>query len=122
MEKNNLKHSDNYSETAGVASNSLEEGSSKVIVEDWQYTKEGLAFWLNNMPDKSTEHFKAKLDSTPIFAGYAFVVSMVSMYIQWFCFNIENRFLKLLFKYRSNTDLSYMRNISFRNIIYCILI
>ena len=46
-----------------------------------KYTKEGLALWLNNMPERSVEHFKAKIDeSTPIFAGYTFVICMVSLY------------------------------------------
>lgn len=64
-------------DSSATSSNSGD-GSVLTSGDDWQYTKEGLSFWLNNMPEKSTEHFKAKLDSTPIFAGYAFVVSMVS--------------------------------------------
>lgn len=44
---------------------------------DSAYSKVGLAMWLNNQPDQAERHFKARLHRTPIFAGYAFIVSMV---------------------------------------------
>lgn len=53
--------------------------SNKPISES-EYTKEGLALWLNNMPERSELHFKENLERTPIFAGYVFVLSMVSTY------------------------------------------
>ncbi len=46
-------------------------------VTDVEYAKRGLALWFNNRPEESEEFFKLKLDSTPIFAAYSFVVCMV---------------------------------------------
>lgn len=51
--------------------------SSSAAPSDSEYAKVGLAMWLNNAPDRAEQHFRAKLQSTPIFAGYAFTVSMV---------------------------------------------
>lgn len=44
---------------------------------DVEYAKKGLALWFNNKPEEAEEFFKLKLDSTPIFAAYSFVVCMV---------------------------------------------
>lgn len=44
---------------------------------DVEYAKKGLALWFNNKPEESEEFFKLRLDSTPIFAAYSFVVCMV---------------------------------------------
>lgn len=54
---------------------------------DVEYAKKGLALWFNNKPAEAEEFFKLKLDSTPIFAAYSFVVCMVCMRL-WFCFSI----------------------------------
>lgn len=59
------------SSSSSVASSSLD------ALTDSDYAKVGLAMWLNNAPDRAEQHFRAKLQSTPIFAGYAFTVSMV---------------------------------------------
>lgn len=48
------------------------------LLSDSQYTLDGLRLWLNNKPKQSQEHFKLKIDSTPIFAGYTFILCMVS--------------------------------------------
>lgn len=63
------------SAAADVASTSA---PSEPFENDSAYSKAGLAMWLNNTPDRAEQHFRARLDSTQIFAGYAFVVSMVS--------------------------------------------
>lgn len=44
---------------------------------DAEYAKEGLVLWFNNKPKESEEFFKLRLESTPIFAAYSFVVCMV---------------------------------------------
>lgn len=47
---------------------------------DAEYAKKGLALWFNNKPAESEEFFKLRLDSTPIFASYSFVVCMVRLF------------------------------------------
>lgn len=54
------------------------ETRATATLSDSEYAKVGLAMWLNNAPDRAEQHFRDKLESTPIFAGYAFIVSMVS--------------------------------------------
>lgn len=54
---------------------------NKDIQSDSQYTVEGLRLWLNNKPKQSQEHFKIKIDSTPVFAGYTFILCMVSAFV-----------------------------------------
>lgn len=53
----------------------------KDIQSDSKYTVEGLRLWLNNKPKQSQEHFKLKIDSTPVFAGYTFILCMVSILV-----------------------------------------
>lgn len=57
------------------------------LINDSQYTLDGLRLWLNNKPKQSQEHFKLKIDSTPIFAGYTFTLCMVSKYYVCFFFS-----------------------------------
>lgn len=63
--------------------------SSNKSISESEYTKEGLALWLNNMPERSEVHFKENLERTPIFAGYVFVLSMVSMCFYLFLENLS---------------------------------
>ncbi|XP_037031278.1 tetratricopeptide repeat protein 39C-like isoform X2 [Bradysia coprophila] len=48
-------------------------------LSDAEYAKIGLALWFNNKPEEAEEFFKQRLDSTPIFAAYIFVVCMNSI-------------------------------------------
>lgn len=65
------------SSTVASSSATLSSSSSSAALSDSDYAKVGLSMWLNNAPDRAEQHFRAKLQSTPIFAGYAFTVSMV---------------------------------------------
>lgn len=49
-------------------------------LSDAEYAKIGLALWFNNKPEEAEEFFKQRLDSTPIFAAYIFVVCMVGIF------------------------------------------
>lgn len=62
------------SQPADVAATSAQ---AQPFENDSAYSKAGLAMWLNNRPDRAEQHFRARLDSTQIFAGYAFIISMV---------------------------------------------
>lgn len=62
------------SQPADVAATSAQ---AQPFENDSAYSKAGLAMWLNNTPDRAEQHFRARLDSTQIFAGYAFIISMV---------------------------------------------
>lgn len=67
------------SSSSTVVSSSATLSSSSAAPSDSDYAKVGLSMWLNNAPDRAEQHFRAKLQSTPIFAGYAFTVSMVGV-------------------------------------------
>lgn len=54
--------------------------SNKVLSEEIpnnEYAVEGLRYWLNNKPEQSEQHFRARISDTPILAGYAFILCMV---------------------------------------------
>lgn len=42
-----------------------------------EYACEGLRLWLNNKPQQAEAHFRARINDTPILAGYAFILCMV---------------------------------------------
>lgn len=55
---------------------------------DVEYAKKGLALWFNNQPTESEEFFKLRMDSTPIFAAYSYVVCMVRLLNAQIKFNL----------------------------------
>lgn len=65
--------------TAPTSTSQSTEATTTTLFEtnESEYCKRGLALWLNNRPERAEQHFRARLHDTPIFAGYAFTVSMV---------------------------------------------
>lgn len=70
---------------------------------DVEYAKKGLALWFNNKPEESEEFFKLRLDSTPIFAAYSFVVCMVRLRF----YLLHSTFISIFLHYKKLSDFHF---------------
>uniref|UniRef100_A0A182NQS6 Tetratricopeptide repeat protein 39C n=1 Tax=Anopheles dirus TaxID=7168 RepID=A0A182NQS6_9DIPT len=51
-------------------------------LKDWEYVKQGIALWLNNMPKAAEDSFKDRPSSVHIVAGHTFI-SFMNAVISW---------------------------------------